>query len=72
MPMIYEDNAGQDTFKLYYVRGGSVLRRYLARSIDFGITWNDTQLVTVQENDRQWESIIGNPDSNNYYMAFNR
>jgi len=44
MPMQYDDNNGQDTFKIYYVNKDlNGYKYYLARSIDFGITWSDTQ-----------------------------
>ena len=72
--MTYDNNVGLDTFKMYYLRviKGVKVRRYLARSTDYGITWTDTQLVVVQDTLRQWESIIKKPDSVNYFMAFNK
>ncbi len=42
MPMEYQDNAGQDTFKLYYLNSSSYDKRYLAISTNYGITWTDT------------------------------
>jgi hypothetical protein len=71
MPMEYQDNAGQDTFKLYYINTGTN-RRYLARSINSGITWTDTQYVNVQDLQKGYEAIIQNPDSNKKYMSYNR
>jgi hypothetical protein len=71
MPMEYQDNVGQDTFKLYYINTGTN-RRYLARSINSGITWTDTQYVNVQDLQKGYEAIIQNPDSNKKYMSYNR
>jgi len=68
MPMIYEDNAGQDTFKMYYLNGNSWDKRYLARSTDYGITWTDTQRVFT---DSMYESIVLNPDSMKMFMGYN-
>lgn len=68
MPMQYQDNAGQDTFKLYYLVSSDYNKRYLARSTNFGITWSDTQRVYT---DSMYESIIKNPDSLRMYMGYN-
>lgn len=67
-PMIYEDNIGQDTFKLYYV-DKKYWRTYLARSTNSGISWGDTQYVQTLG---QWEDIIGNPDSTQIYNGFGK
>ena len=68
MPMIYEDNTVQDTFKLYYVKKTDPWKFYLARTIDFGITWTDTVSVTAPSN----ESIISVPDSTSMILAFGK
>ncbi|MFZ1322979.1 MAG: hypothetical protein WAT71_15585 [Ignavibacteria bacterium] len=68
MPMEYQDNAGQDTFKLYYVKKTTPYKYYLARSIDYGITWTDTQRVTTYSH----EPIIKVPDSTKLYMGYGR
>ncbi|MDZ4712623.1 MAG: hypothetical protein SGI89_09905 [bacterium] len=60
---------GQDTFKISYINGATG-RRYLARSIDFGITWSDTQLITGVP--KIYESIVKGVDSTNIYMGFNK
>jgi hypothetical protein len=65
--MQFQDNVGQDTFKLYYRNTSSPARNYLARSIDYGITWTDTHAVTVPSH----ESIAKNPDSSKFYLGFN-
>jgi len=65
--MQYENNVGQDTFKLYYVKTSTPPQYYLARSIDYGITWTDTQKVIVPSH----ESIIKNPNSSISYLAYN-
>lgn len=72
--MEYNEFAGQDTFKLYYLRvyEDSLIRRYLARSIDYGISWTDTQIVNVQDKTRGYEAIIKKPDSINMFLSFNR
>jgi hypothetical protein len=67
LPMQYENNVGQDTFKLYYVKTSTPPQYYLARSIDYGITWTDTQKVIVPSH----ESIIKNPNSSISYLAYN-
>ncbi|MBS1516774.1 MAG: hypothetical protein JSS91_01665 [Bacteroidetes bacterium] len=65
--MEYQDNAGQDTFKLYYVNRDlqNGYKFYLARSIDYGITWTDKQSVNVLSDD----VIIKNQDSSKFYQA---
>ena len=68
MPMEYQDNAGQDTFKLYYLNTSDYKKRFLARSTNYGITWTDTQRVYT---DSMYESIIKNPDSLRMYMGYN-
>jgi len=73
MPIIYEDNVGQDTFKMYYVRvrkenNITKVHHYLARSTNYGITWTDTQSVSVLSH----ETIIYNPDSSKHYLSFGK
>jgi len=71
MPMQYYDFVGQDTFKLYYYNVGRD-RRYLARSTNFGITWTDTQFVSVTDSKRLYEAVIKNPNIDTLYMAYVR
>jgi len=67
MPFEYQDNSIQDTFRMYYViRNPAGYKYYLARSIDYGITWSDTQRVIVPSE----ESIVKVPDSTKLYMAY--
>lgn len=68
MPMQYYDFVGQDTFKLYYYNVGRD-RRYLARSTNFGITWTDTQFVSVTDSKRLYEAVIKNPNIDTLYMV---
>jgi len=64
----YHYSGGTDTFKLSYyneVTGN----RYLARSIDYGITWNDKTIITGVAD--ICEAVVNNPDSS-IYMGFNK
>ena len=68
--MQYDDNIGQDTFKLYYInKVATGSKYYLARSVDYGITWSQTQSLNTQS---QFESVISYPDSTNKYLAFGK
>lgn len=64
----YHYPGGTDTFKLSYYNDVTG-NRYLARSTDYGITWNDITIITGVSGIR--EAVVKNPDSS-IYMGFNK